>query len=224
MSRRIIFDPQLERTVARARQNVELIQRPSPYAVGAVRYPRPGACGTGGGASQDRHCYKHGRRLCDMVKVGALVQQTGGSAFTLRIEPQRSSYFEPIAVRAVITDASNSSLNYRAFFTAVTINDFPQENVNTVNPTVATTSGWWSDDWQDPDIYAVPVNWGVFSKASLTYPLDIHGFLRGINAGVTVEVSLSIYGNPMDSLGECQLGKPIPEGGNGNGSGVHIPQ
>ena len=208
--------PELDRIVARARRNVvRLTEQPNEFAIGAVQ--RPGACG---GAGQDRHCYKHGKRLCDMTKLGGLVQAAGATAFQLRIEPQRSSFFEPIAVRCVVTDAANSQLNYRVWFTGVEINSVPQENVSVSNPTVNTLSGWWSDDWQDPDIYAVPVNWGVFSKESQSYPLDIFGFVRGLGGGITTEISISIYGNPMDSLGPCKLGEKIPD----RGSAVPIPR
>lgn len=236
-----IIHPEVARSVNRFQSERDrMLRAPQAYGVGGVngrsaRQYGVGGCAprqlTGcdavGNSSIDRaFCFKGGKRLCDLAKVSNSVSVAGGSAFTLNLQPTLSVYFEPIAVRMVVTDASNSNLNYRAFITSISINQMPQEAINDSAPTVATTAGYWSDDYTDPDNYAIPVGWGVFGKTTLNEQLQMVGFTRGYAAGVTLWITLTCYGNPMGSLPQgCQCGQPLPEcpSGSGGGSGSGTP-
>lgn len=149
-------------------------------------------------------CIRPGR-TCDVSRVGATQVVTGGQPFSIIIEPTRVTWFQPLGVRCVITDLSNSDLSHRVFFTGVTINETPQESVNNITPTAPAAAGdridgWWSDDWIDPDGYAVPVGWGWISRESNTNQLKVHGIALGIPNTTDVLVSVSLYGNGANSV------------------------
>ncbi|MCG8590654.1 MAG: hypothetical protein MJE66_15290 [Proteobacteria bacterium] len=125
---------------------------------------------------------------------------TGGSTFEISIEPTKVPWFQPLGVRAVVTDAGNSDLSHRVLFTAVEINDTPQESINDTAPVAPAAAGdringYWSDDWIDPDGYAVPVGWGWISIAANLNVLKIHGIALGTAPSTDLLVSISLYGN-----------------------------
>jgi len=219
-----LVNPQIVQSVSRVRAAVRRALAPEPYAVGGPCGQRP-ATGPCNPPSIDKMCFKGGKRLCDLQKVSNSVVQVGGAVWTLPIEPVLSAYFEPLAVRMVVTDANNSNLNYRTFVTSVSINQFPQEAINQPAPNLGTTQGYWSDDYQDPDHYAIPVGWGVFGKVSLGQNLTLIGIHRGYPPGVTLFTTVTLYGNAFDQLPHgCMCGHPVPEkpsgcNGNGNGNG-----
>jgi len=147
----------------------------------------------------------------------------GGSAFELTIEPDKVPWFQPVAVRATITDLSSTDLSHRVLFTAVEINDVPQESINNTSPVApaapvapatqgGSIKGWWSDDWIDPDGYAVPVGWGWISNAANINLLKIHGIALGLPVSTNVLVSVTLYGNGAgatpDSMTPHQAAQP----------------
>lgn len=142
------------------------------------------------------------RRLCDMSKVSVGVIIGGGQTFNLQIEPTNSAWFQPLACRMTCVDAENVTLNSRVLITAVTLNDAPVEATNVTNPVAPALAnntrfnGWWSDDYQDPDAYAVGVPWPIFSDLTNKLPLRIIGIAQGIPAASFVALTVTIYGNP----------------------------
>lgn len=151
-----------------------------------------------------------GQRLCDMKRVSLGIIVNGGAAFNLQMEPSNSAWFDPRAIRATIVDANNADLNHRVLITAVTVNDSPIEATNITAPVAPAVvngtrfDGWWSDDWQDPDSYAVGVSWPVFSDLNNKMPLRIIGIAAFLPAATFVAATFTIYGNPANN--------PPPEG------------
>lgn len=148
-------------------------------------------------------CVRPGR-TCDVQRVAETLVVQGGQAFEMTIEPNKSPWFQPVGVRATITDLRNTDLSHRVLFTAVEINDVPQEPINVTNPTAPAAAGdrvkgWWSDDWIDPDNYAVPVSWGWISIESQLNLLKIHGIALGLPPATLALVSVSLYGNPASA-------------------------
>ena len=145
-------------------------------------------------------CVRPGR-TCDVQRVGTTQLVTGGEPFEITILPDKSPWFQPVGVRATITDLSNSDLSHRVLFSAVEINDVPQEPINVRVPAVPVNpgdvvKGWWSDDWIDPDNYAVPVSWGWMSIEAHLNVLKIYGRALGLQATTQALVNVSLYGNP----------------------------
>jgi len=148
-------------------------------------------------------CVRPGRR-CDTTKIGATKVVEGGTAFELEIEPRKVPWFKPSAVRAVITDLANTDLSHRVLFTAVEINDTPQEGQNDTRPVAPTApgdviDGWWSDDWIDPEGYAVPIPWGWISNRANVNLLKIYGIAIGLPVTTQLLVSVTVYGNGASS-------------------------
>ncbi len=144
-------------------------------------------------------CIRPGR-TCDVSRVGATEVVAGGSVFHIEIEPDKVPWFQPLGVRAVITDLDNTDLSHRVLFTSVRINDVPQESINEQAPVAPVNpgdsiKGWWSDDWIDPDGYAVPVGWGWISNAANLNVLTVTGIALGIPQSTSLLVSISLYGN-----------------------------
>ncbi len=148
---------------------------------------------------------RQNQRLCDMQRVSVGVIVGGGQQYNLQVEPTNSAWFEPLAIRATVVDANNADLNHRVLVTAVTLNDSPLESTNDVNPVAPALAnnvrfnGWWTDDWQDPDAYAVGVSWPVFSDLTNKMPLRIIGLAFGLAAPVFVAAVFTIYGNAYDA-------------------------
>jgi hypothetical protein len=146
------------------------------------------------------------QRICDMQRVSRGVIVTGGLPFTLQMEPSNSAWFAAYAVRATVTDAQNADLNHRVLFTSVTRNGVPLESTNIV-PGVAPAllngtqfDGWWSDDWQDPDAYAVGVSWGWYSDLANKAALRISGIAFALPADTIIAVVVTTYGNAAPTL------------------------
>jgi hypothetical protein len=145
------------------------------------------------------------KRLCDMQRVSVGVIVGGGAVFNLQMEPTNSAWFEPLAIRATVVDAENVTLNSRLLVTAVTLNDCPLESTNDIAPVAPALvnntrfNGWWTDDWQDPDVYAVAVSWPWFSDLSNKLPLRIIGIAFGIPAASFVAATFTLYGNAAPS-------------------------
>lgn len=150
-------------------------------------------------------CIRPGR-TCDATKLPTTLVVAGGTAFEMTITPDKVTWFKPTGVRATITDLTNTDLSHRVLFTAVTINDTPQEAINNINPVAPASAGgvagaggsikgWWSDDWIDPDGYAVPVPYGWISNASQPNVMKIYGIALGLPPATDVLVSVTLYGN-----------------------------
>jgi len=144
-------------------------------------------------------CVRPGR-TCDVGRIGNTLVVAGGSTFEMNITPKRLPWFQPYGVRAVITDLGNSDLSHRVLITSVKIGGEPQLTVDETNPTLPTAAGqsiagFWSDDWIDPDGFAVPVGWNWCSNAANERQLTIYGATLGLAASTDVLVSISLYGN-----------------------------
>ena len=160
-------------------------------------------------SSVDRNCYRGHQPICDMQKLGSLEANIQPqAAFSLLVKPNKSQYFEPKAVRNYAIDNVDPDTNRRLFITSVSINGFPQEATDEQAPTVATTDGWWSDDWEAPDGCACPVGWGIFSVEALTKALKIAGFSRYPTGGAVCQYGMTVYGNAFDSLPPGLNGRP----------------
>jgi len=217
----IAESPTLGRQLAIVRDRAELAldehEQHERYAIGnSSAWGRPpdrkfAARTIPGGASCDTPpaiagCFgPENKRLCDMQRVSRGIIITGGSVFNLQMEPTNSAWFEPLAIRATIVDAQNSDLNHRVLVTAVTLNDSPLESTNVVAPVAPALvngtafDGWWSDDWQDPDTYAVGVSWPWFSDLANKNPLRIIGLAFGLPAQTFIAAVFTLYGNAAPS-------------------------
>lgn len=201
---RIIRSADVRRAIQAARRHVDPARR---FGVGGSCNGRTGsgrrgtgACGSGISMPDIPGCEPDPGRYCDMQKIGKIVEVNGQAAFIAVIEPEQTPFFDPRAVRATVTDASNPDLNHRVFITGVSINKYPQELFHDAAPTAATLDGIWSDDWTDPDGYAVKVPWGFMSNEANNLVLEIYGFVRGYSAGTSLEVQFTVYGNGLRKL------------------------
>lgn len=202
MSANIIRDPAQLRMVQQVRHDMHRSVVPVRFGVGAQVIRRGNKCMVPQGSPD---CPPRGR-LCDMEKVGGFTTQTGGSSFSLTIEPDQSEYFEPWGVRATVFDNANPDLNHRVLFTAVTIGNYPQEDFHEVSPTAATRTGIFSDAWTMPDGDAVYIPWGTFGDANNKRALTIYGFVYGYSAGTTVGIHVLLYGNSRSAPPSCGCG------------------
>lgn len=146
------------------------------------------------------------KRLCDMQRVSRGIIVTGGATFTLQMEPTNSAWFQALAVRATVIDANNPDLNHRVLLTSVTRNGVPLESTNLV-PGVAPAlvngtqfDGWLSDDWQDPDAYAIGVGWGWFSDLAAKAALRIAGIAAFYPSDTILAALITVYGNAAPTL------------------------
>lgn len=173
------------------------------FGVGGSCMPRqnadPGYGGSCPPTPQVPGCVRPGR-TCDVGRVGTTKVVQGGTTFDLTITPRRLPWFQPTGVRATITDLGNSDLQHRVLITSVKIGGEPQLTVDQENPTLPTAvgetiEGFWSDDWIDPDGWAVPVGWDWFSNAANERELTIFGAALGLSSSINLLVSISLYGN-----------------------------
>jgi len=173
------------------------------FGVGGSCTPRM-APGEGYGTScppgpQIPGCVRPGR-TCDVGRIGNTKVVAGGALFSMDITPKRLPWFQPLGIRAVVTDLGNSDLSHRVLITAVKVGGDAQLTVDNTNPTLPTAAGneidgFWSDDWIDPDGYAVPVNFAWCSNAANERQLTVYGATLGIAPATNVLVSISLYGN-----------------------------
>lgn len=166
-----------------------------PHAVG-------GSCIGGkvydpAGSGRDA-CWR-GYAMCDLQRVCAVTTAAGGAEWLLEFDPNQGAYFEPVAVRMVVTNDANCLETYRTKIHSVTVNDIPQEATNFVTGLTSASPGWWSDDYQDPDDYGIPVGWTWFSNISNSRVLRVRGFNAGTPAGVTLQIQMTVLGNLLDS-------------------------
>ncbi len=198
------LSPNVQQAIARMRDD-----GPARFGVGGGCTPPrstqpPGSSNCNTSSPEVPGCIRPGR-TCDVSRVGAIKVVQGGQPFEITIEPTKVTWFQPLGVRCVVTDLQNSDLSHRVLFTSVEINDSPQESINNTSPTAPaaagdTINGWWSDDWIDPDGYAVPVGWGWISRESNTNLLKIRGLALGLPDSTLAVVSVSLYGNGQSSL------------------------
>lgn len=185
--------------------------RPASYGVGGSCMPPrssstrdPGPYGSACPPTPEvPGCIRPGR-TCDVGRIGSTLVVAGGTTFNMQITPRRLPWFKPLGVRCTVTDLNNSDLSHRVLITAVRIGGEPQLTVDDTSPTLPTAAGdsidgFFSDDWIDPDGYAVPVGWQWCSNAANERQLVIFGATIGLSAATNVLVSVSLYGNAAQS-------------------------
>lgn len=145
-------------------------------------------------------------RLCDMDVVSSGVIVTGGSTFTIQLEPDTSAWFQPRAVNVEVRDAENPMQEHVVLFTAVTVNTAPVYPTNITAPTApalangTTFKGWWSTEWRSqPGLYGVKVNWPIFSDLTNKKPLRVIGIAQGIPSSTFLSVVVTVYGNAAEN-------------------------
>ncbi len=148
-------------------------------------------------------CIRPGR-TCDVGRIGTTKVVAGGSTFDITITPRRLPWFQPTGVRATITDLGNADLQHRVLITSVKVGGEPQLTVDEQSPTLPTAvgntiEGFWSDDWIDPDGWAVPVNWDWCSNSANERELVVYGAALGYSSSTELLVSISLYGNAAQS-------------------------
>ena len=160
-----------------------------------------------GGAPYNNKCYRTDQSLCDFARVGnSLLNQGAGAAFgPIVIVPTNTQYFQPVAAECIVSQNGNALLNALVRFTASEIGNTPQEPIHTIPALAATTAFIWSDHFLPGDYGPRPVNWGIFSVAALTKPLQIYGWNP---CAMAVDIEWLLYGNAMDGVPPGQVGKP----------------
>lgn len=162
-------------------------------------------------------CYRGCKSLCDLTRVGSSVHNVAATTqFTVQVVPTISQYFDPVAALMVVTENGNPNANRRARITAVVIAGSPQEPIDDRAPTAVTTQYYLTDTYAPTDYGPWPVQWGIFSVAALTKPLQIIGFNQN---AVAIDVNVVVFGNARNELPPgCTPGVPHDQsGGNGNG-------
>lgn len=142
-------------------------------------------------------CGKPLKPLCDVQKVGEILRSIAPqSTWTITPAPRRADMFQALAMRNLVTGNTDPSVNGRLFIQQVTVNDSPQEAFS-VAPALAATSGCWTDDYAWPDGYGVPIAWAPFTQVGLIQQLQLGGVSFYPAGGLTVDYSISLYGNAI---------------------------
>lgn len=222
MSRIIISDsvrsavarqPELAKRVAEIRER--LGDRPQRYAIGGSgpsgygrdpdqRFSTPTAGCTWPPAKAG--CYDPSMTpLCDMDIVSQGIIVTGGSTFNLQMEPDNSSWFQPVAINVDVSDAENADQDHRVLFTGATLAQspvYPSNNTAPAAPALVNGTrftGWWSTEWtSQPGMYGVKVSLPVFSDLTNKKPLRFFGIAQGIPSSTFVSLVVTLYGNAVD--------------------------